>query len=90
MNWHECMEHDANIMFKTMIRIIIFQALVWWCNKKNNVLYSASDNLNYDLCIEDIKKIKKAQEMYRINKCKRKRMLNEYRYSVKEKMRKLI
>lgn len=85
MNWHECTEHHNNI-FITIVRVIARKTLVWWCKKRNKL--NATTDENIQLYTQDIVQIKKARETYRLQKCDRKKMLNEYKLSVREKMKK--
>lgn len=87
MDWHECIEHHDTIL-QTIVCVICVKTLTWWCQKKNTLINSdASDELNDDLlCIKDIIKIKRLREAYKVNKCKRKQMLNEYRHKVQKKI----
>lgn len=86
INWHECIEHHDNI-FQVAVRVICIKTLTWWCLKQNTLINCASDDLNDDLlCIEDIMRIRKERETYKLERRNRKEILNEYRRKVHKKM----
>ncbi|TGZ50610.1 Uncharacterized protein DBV15_11885, partial [Temnothorax longispinosus] len=67
VDWHKCMEHHNNI-FKTIVRAIAVNILTWWCKQKNNLIHSANDDFSDLLHVENIKKIRKEREAYKLEK----------------------
>lgn len=88
MDWHECIEHHAN-MFKMIVRIIVIKTIVWWCEKKNVLTKTNPDNekLQCDM-LKDVFEMRRMRECYRNEKSKRKCVLQEYRHSIRKKMKK--
>lgn len=87
MDWHECIEHRTN-MFITMVCVIAVKILKWWCNKTNKSMRNAGDDNIYFLSCKEMNDIKKARETYRIDKCKRRTLLNTYQLSVRKRINK--
>jgi len=85
MDWHECVEHHAN-MFKIIVRIIEINNIVWWCNHKNEIHV---DKKNVEMLQNDVIKnvcdTKRMRATFKNNPQKRKKNLQNDKYSVRKK-----
>jgi len=86
MDWHECIEHHAN-MYKILIRVIAGKTIACWCDKKNKLLYNNNDDISMLHCniINHVSEIKKMNESYKTEKRKRKKIVNEYKDCLRKK-----
>lgn len=72
-----------------MVRVIAVKVVTWWCTRKNILIYNeVEDILVCELdCGKDIVKIKQMREIYKQEKCDRKRKLQNYKDSVRKKIK---
>lgn len=88
INWSECLEHQ-NVIFDIVVRAIGRKVMIYWCERKNTLIRYENENslcteVNY---MEDIVNLKRMREMYRKQRCERKRVLRDYRESVTKKVK---
>lgn len=85
MDWHECIEHHAN-MYKIVVRVIAINNIVWWCNHKNeiNINNENIEMIQSDV-ISNVRNIKRMREAYK-NNVKKRKILQDYKCSVRKKI----
>lgn len=87
MNWHNCIEHSRNVIYKIIVRIIILKTIKLWCEKRNSII--KNDNIDFTLLqreiIDSTIKIRNIRANYKREKTIRKCALQNYKDSIRKK-----